>query len=325
MTYGAYFIADDGSLLVSSEQPCYEFVGDYGAYARSGNVNTYSVNTSDFPLVFINVGPGGYGGVLAVEGGPGAWTVSVLATAAYTISVFRVVAGTPSGYGLATYSSNGSLCFDSTKKILNAKKVTSIGYGLGDSTPYATMLSYTSGQVRTASSVSDGWVYVNSYVFTQQVYSCTTQFVTSCSTTNTCSPDGMGGFYCFPITTCNTFPTTVCGFTPVTTFYDIFARVRTTSWYIDRGVAYLDGAGTGIGFDFLRHKDGFYKQVLYFAANTNSTGSNTPPGYIPPPAFVPGAESFSGELTKNNTYPYTQTLNNLVNLTCITARRSDYD
>jgi len=325
MTYGAYFIADDGTLLVSSEQPCYEWITDVAPSARSGNVNTYYSNVSGYPLVFINIGPGGYGGLLAVEGGSGAWTISVLANAGYNISLFQVVGGTPNGYGLATYNSGGGLCFDSTRRILNSKKVTSIGYGLGDSTPYSTMVSYTSGQVRTESSYTDSWVYVNSYVYTEQVYSCTTQIQTSCTTSTTCSPDGQGGQYCFPITTCSTYPVTTCGFSPVTTFYDVYARVRTTNWYIDRGVAHLDGNGTGIGFDFLRHKDGFYKQVLYYAANTTSIGSNTPPGYSPPPTFAPGAETFQGELTKNNVYPYTQTFNNLVNLTCITANRSDYD
>lgn len=324
MSYGAYFIADDGTLLVSSEQPCYEFVADYSPTSRSGNVNTYVVNITPYPLVLINVGGGGAGGLLAIEGNPGNWVISVLATAGYSISVFRIVGGAPSGYGLATFASNGSLCFDSTRKILNSKRVVSIGNGSSTSTPLADMVSYTSGQVRTASSVSDAWVYVNTFLQSNTVYVCETQYIQSCSTTNICFPDGSGGQFCYPQTFCQIIPTQVCGFRTINTFYDIYARVRTTSWYIDRGVARLDPAGTGLSFDFLRHKEGFYKQVLFYAANTTSIGQNVPPGYIPPPAFISGQETFSGELTKNNTYPYTQTLNNLVNLTCITAKRSDY-
>lgn len=325
MTYGAYFIADDGSLLVSSEQPCYEFVGDFAPVSRSGNVNTYTVTSSDYPLVFIQVGGGGSGGLLAVEGGSGNWTVTVLATAAYNISVFQVVGGSPSGFGLATFNSGGGLCFDSTRKILNSKRVVEIGYQSSTSTPQANMVSYTSGQVQTESSASEQWVYVGTIAQTNTVYVCNTVFVTTCTPQFICTPDGQGGQTCISYQLCTTAPVQVCGFENITTFYDIYARVRTTTWYIDRGVATLDNAGTTLSFNFLRHKDGFYKQILYYAVNTTSLGNNVPPGYVPPPAFVGGTETFSGELTKDNTYPYTQTLNNLVSLTCVTARRSDYD
>lgn len=311
MTYGAYFIADDGSLLVSSEQPCYEYVDTYTAASRSGNVNTYNVPIADYPLVLINCGTSGKAGLLAIEGSSGAWVISVLADAAYGIKVFKVIGGTPSGYGLATFSSTGSVCFDSSKKILNAKAVTTIGSGITASTPTGTdMVAYTSGQVQANKSVSEDWVFVEEYLTGETVYICEPQYV--------CDFDIFGGYWC-------TYQT-VCRFEYITSYISIYAKVRTTNWTLDRGVAKMNSGSNQVTFDWLRHKEGYYKEILSYTADVFSSGGGVPApiGYTPTALFFVNTETFSGELTKNNTYPYSETFNNMVNLTCITATGSDY-
>jgi hypothetical protein len=312
MSYGAYFIADDGSLLVSSDQPCYEFVGEYFSSSRTSNVSTFNVPMTDYPLVFVNTGASGKGGLLAIEGNPGAWVVSVLSDGNYSINVFRVIGGAPSGYGLATFSANGSLCFDTSKKILNAKAVTTVGSGITRSTPVGTnSVSYTSGQVQANSSVSEEWVLA------EEIISGYLDYV--CEPTLVCGPDIFGNYWC-------TYET-VCTPVFVTTITVIYGRVRTTNWRIDRGVASMNSGSGQVGFAWLRHKEGFYKQIVGYTADSISVGAGyiLPGNYVAPPVFFINQETFEGELTKDNTFPYSQTFNNMVVLTCITATRSDYD
>lgn len=355
--FGAMFRADDGSLLVTSDTPCYELWGTFAPTGRSGNVNTYSVNAPEFPLIAVNCGAGNSAGVLAVEGGAGAWTVSVLSSVSCDILAFIPISGSASsGYGLAAYDSSGRLVFDSTRKILNARHVSMLSEGASfQSTSGINTVSYTSGPVRPAKSESEELVLVESWGYSEVVYQCRfeTQYncyqeqvyvcnnVYVCTPTFSCTVDPFtGGFSCGYVdscgfqtvcgfetqTVCRTEVVQICEFVNIISFADIYGLIKTTNWTIDRGVASVGYDGL-TSFSWLQHKSGYYKQVLSYQtfSYSSATVNGLPVGYTPPPVFFVGAEAFEGELNKDNTFPYTSDRANNIPLACITAVRSDYD
>lgn len=356
--FGGYFRANDGSLAVTSDTPCYELHGEHAVSSRTGNVNTYAVNTPVFPLVFVVCGVGNKAGVLAIGGSAGNWTISVLANVACNILSFKPITGnTSSGYGIATYDSLGNLVFDSDRKILNSKHVNVLSEETSfQSTSGVNSVAYTSGPVKPTKSQSESWVLVEAYGYTDTQYVCNTEIqyncyqeqVFVCNQVYVCTPvfscnfdPFSGGFSCGFVdscsyqvicgfetqTNCRTEVVQVCSFVSIASFASIEALVRTTDWTIERGVASISSAGS-IAFEWLLHKSGYYKEVVQYRTlsySFNLTGAGLPIGYVTPIAFLQVNESFEGELTKNNSFPYTTDRANTGALTCITAIRSDYD
>lgn len=354
--FGALFRADDGSLLVTSDTPCYELYGEFAPTSRSGNVNTYSVGCAAFPLIVVNCGAGGKAGVLAVEGGAGNWTVSVLANLSCNILAFIPISGSvTAGYGLAAYDASGRLVFDSFRKILNARHINSLYEGASfQSTAGVNSVAYTSGPVKPTKTESTQWVLLDYFFTTTPVYTCHTvnnyvcgyeagtvwEWQTVCTPVFTCGTDMFGNFGCWTeqscsqqyvavpgqVYVCNWVQSQECGYEWVNSSAAIYGNVKTTTWTIDRGVASITGAGV-VSFEWLRHKEGYYKEIIEFSGFSDSgtpTGS-TPYGYFPPIAVFQSTEVYEGELTKNNTFPYTTDRANSGPLGCITAVRSDYD
>ncbi len=305
--FGGFFIGEGGTLLVTPDTPCYELVGDFSAASRSGNVNTYNVNTPEYPLVFVRCGTGQAAGLLAVEGSSGAWRVSVLSTVRATIQVFVPLRAAPKvGHGLMTFAPNGSPVFSSLRPVLNVRDV-------GALTEFSSfplrapldMVSYTSGPVRPNATTVDSVETVGSFRYTDVRYTCIQQGFNQ-----------FGG------------PNYVCGYQNVIITVFVYARIRTTNWTIDRGVARVNSAGTAVGFDWLLHKSGFYKQILsYFASSwSGSTGPNGAPlGYAVPQSFIDSViTNVSGELSITNAYPYTSSRANMGAQICLASNRSDY-
>ncbi len=356
--FGAFFRGDDGSLLVTSDTPCYEMVGQFNPTSRTGNVNTYTVTSQAFPLIVVNCGSSGKAGVLAVEGWAGNWTVSVLSTTSCPILAFVPISGNATaGYGTAAYDASGRLVFDSFRKILNARHISPLAEGVSfQSTAGVNSVAYTSGPVRPAKSASQQWVNVEfwGYADTQYVcryetqYNCRPETVYACNYVYVCTPSFScsydpvsGGVSCGYVdscgyqsvcgnetqTVCRTEVVQICEFVTITTIAQIDALVRTTNWTIDRGVATLSTSGA-VGFDWLLHKSGYYKEVLEyrtFQYSSTLDGRGLPIGYIPPLAFVQQNTAFEGELSQNNTYPYTSDRANTSAQTCITTTTSDYE
>lgn len=305
--FGGFFIGDNASLLVTPDTPCYELVGDFSATSRSGNVNTYTVNTPEYPFVFVRCGAGQAAGLLAVEGSSGAWRVSVLSSVNATIQVFVPLRAAPrTGYGVATFAPDGSPVFSSVRPVLNARGANALTEFLSFSVPSAIdMVSYTSGPVRPNATVVNSTEVVGTFRYTDVRYTCIQQGFNQ-----------FGG------------PNFVCGFQNVIITVTVYANIRTTNWTVDRGVARINSAGTAVTFDWLLHKSGFYKQILsYFASSwSGSTGPNGAPlGYAVPPSFVNSViNDVSGELSITNAYPYTASRANMGAQTCVTSKRSDY-
>jgi hypothetical protein len=354
--YGAFFIADDGTLLVTSDSPCYEFVAEVTPSSRTGNVNTYSVNTTVVPLIFVKCGSGYAGGVLAITGSSGSWTVSVLSDVSCNIEVFVPITGaSTTGVGMAIYKSDGTPVFDSSKKILNARVINDLSEGVSFATPSGTdMVAYVSGPVKPASSTSDETVLVDSYGYTDRQYVCRQNFENVCTTnyeyvcrsqyvtssSYQCTTDFSGNTSCGFVTTsgyqnvcgyeyvtsCSYQYVQHCGFEYIQTFADIYASVRTTTWTIERAVAKI--LDTTISFSWLLHQSGYYKEILSYDTQGYTLGLTSfflPSGYIPPVIFINNNTNYSGALTKDNRYPYTTSRANTGALACITSIRSDYD
>ena len=354
--FGALFRADDGSLLVTSDTPCYELFGTHAPYTRSGNVNMYVVPSNVFPLIVVNCGTSGKAGVLAVQSSAQGWTVSVLADSSCDILSFVPISGNvTTGYGLATYDAQGNLVFDSFRKILNARHINALTEGASfQSTAGVNSVAYTSGTVRPQKSVTTQTVSVASFAYTDVVYQCRYEVQYNCYQEQVyvcnyvavvvpifvCGIDAFGNFSCgfedsivyqnvcgFETqTVCRTETVQICEFITVLNIAEIYASVRTTSWTIDRSVASLAPTGQVI-FEWLLHKSGYYKEVLSYETVGYSQalgGNNLPVGYIPPLSFFTTNEAFEGELSKDDTYPYTTNRVNTLPIECITAVRSDY-
>lgn len=354
--YGAIFRANDGSLLVTSDTPCYELFGTFQPTGRDGNVNTYWVNSSVFPLISVNCGAGNSGGVLAVEGASGNWTVSVLSNVSCNILAFIPITGTvTAGYGIATYDSSGRLVFDSSRNILNARHINMLKEDWSfQSNINVNIVSFTSGAVLPSKTQSDEWVLIEAWGYAgveyqcryEMQYNCYQEDVFNCNNVYVCSPsyscgiDYMGNYSCSYVdncgyelvcgyetqTVCRTEYIQICEFVNVTNYASISGLVRTTSWIIYRGVAAIGNAGN-ITFNWLQHLSGNYKEILeYFTDSYSSaTVNGLPSGYIPPPIFISVSEASIGELNKNNTFPYTENRANNSAMPCITLVRSDYE
>ncbi len=348
MDYGAFFRADDGSLLVTSDSQCYEFVGEVGIGGRTGNVNTYLVTTQAYPLVFAKCGAGQAAGILAVEGSPGSWTVSVLATVSCPIEVFVPITGASNtGQGLVVYNKNNVPVFDSYKNILNARAIGDMSEtSPAIPTPSGTdMVSFTAGPVKPVKTITYAWVLAETYDYTYSEYVCvnTLQYVCETVYVNVCVPGpdmcySIGDYsYCYPgIPVCTLQPSQSCGYTWVQACdwvthiggAAIYGYVKTTSWTLDRGTAFISVPSTSVNFQWVRHKEGYYKEVLEWKTEGYSLtigGNNLPPGYFPSPAVIGSLEPNAGDLTKNSTFPYTSDRVNTAAQTCITAIRSNYD
>lgn len=351
--WGAFIKSDDGSLLVTPDTPCYEFVGEYSPWSRSGNVNTYDVPLDEYPLIFINIGANNSAGILAVETVTGGWRISVLASVTCSILVFRRIRGAPAGYGMAVYGANGQLMFDSSRNVLNVRNAANLSEGVSfAASPGVDSVSYTCGPVWPSQTQSDRWEFVQSYRDSNQEYSCTRNFECNwvdecsfqqvCRTTSeyVCRTDFSGRQTCGfePVQRCN-FENVCqrvqrCAFVErcqwiwVDTIYDIYALVRRTNWVIHRGVAQVNSGS--VSFNWLVHKSGYYDDVVRLWSTTLSSvppgqGTNTmPPGYVPPDPHFTAILSVQGELTRTNTYPYTASRANQLGLTCLTSVRSDY-
>jgi len=345
--WGVFIKSQDGSLLVTPDTACYELLGSYGPTNRTGNVNRYSFPATSYPLIFIACGQNQAAGLLSVSVSGNNYVVEILATVSCPIYVFRTLEGTETGYGMATYDSEGKLIFASSRNVLNVRNAGAIREGA--SFPAATeadMVSFTCGAVRPASSFADRWELVEAGTISDTQYVCRSAF--ECRNIQTCgffqvcgfeqvydwSIPPFGGFVsqyvcrsefqCRSETVCGTYET--CGYETFYTNYYTTARVRRTTWSIDRGVARI--GGSQVTFDWLRHKDGYYDRVLYYNSGSSSSYSMNgfaPIGYSPPPAWFGTNLNFVGELSRNNEFPYTTTRANDIPLTCLTSVRSNYD
>ena len=352
--WGAFIKSDDGSLQVTPDTPCNEFVGEYWPASRSGNVNTYNVPLDEYPLIFVNIGAGNSAGILAVETGTAGWRISVLASVTCSILVFRRISGAPASYGMAVYGANGQLVFDSSRNVLNVRNAANLSEGVSFTTSAGVdSVSYTCGPVWPQKSESERWEFVDFYSLIDRRYTCTTTF--ECNWVQECALRWVcrrrSEYVCRTLSgrqTCGFESVERCGFenvcemvqrcglvercqwVSINNTYWIYARVRRTNWSVYRGVAQINN--NSVSFNWLLHKSGYYDDALYLSSVTFSNrlpdvGSNVafvPMGYTPPPAYLVNILHVQGELNRNNAYPYTTSRANQIGLTCLTAVRSDY-
>ena len=333
--WGAFIRSTDGSLLVTPDTPCYELIGEYAPSSRSGNTNTYYVPSSSYPLIFIRCGEGQSAGILSISAANPGYTVQVLSTVSCNILAFRVIEGSESGYGMATYASDGDLVFASSRNVLNVRNAGSISEGASfASTPGVDMVSYTCGPVLPSSSTSERWEYVDFFV----------NFETSCTFETVCRDELQCGFvrrcnlvYVYPnfveqcsdVYECNWVnvcrPEWVCRTFPINNF--VYARVRRTNWSIQRGTARINNGS--VSFQWVTHLSGFYDTVIGYSVfqlvGTPIGGSAPFFPYIPNPVWYDQNVRFEGQLNENNTFPYTTSRANEISLACLTAIRSNHD
>lgn len=335
--YGAFIRSSDGSLLVTPDTPCYELDQIVGMQSRTGNVNRYVFACSSYPLVFAACGVNESAGVLSVQATGNNYTVEVLSTIGCPIYVFKIMQGTESGYGMATYASDGSLIFSSNRNVLNVRNAGVISEGGSfASSSGVDMVSYTCGPVRPASSNADRWVFVTTFSELSTDYQC--GFETVCRDNFTCGnvrecrvvsffpyvEECTDNFRCTTTTVCGS--EWVCRFVTVSTQYFVSAAIRRTSWHIDRGTARITFGQ--VTFDWTRHLTGFYDTVLYYTVDSFSSapfGGSVRPGYVPPGSWAISNIQYEGQLTQGSTFPYTTSRANEIPLTCLTSVRSNYD
>ena len=290
-SYGAVIKSSNGSLLVTPDNPCYEFSAEYQPNSRIGNVNTYAVTLSDEPLVFVKCGQGNSAGILSIENlSGGQWRVMVLSNVSCPILVFKTISGQASGFGLAVYGASGSLVFDSSRKVLNVRNAGTISDGTSVAAAAGVdCISYVCGPVYPSSSVSNRRDWVDTYIDVVYKSSC----------------DAFG----------------VCTYFPYQYVYYIYASIDRTDWVIRRGVGRINQSSQVV-FDWLTHKSGYYDTILGLYSSTD--GMPVPGGYTKYPDMFSDREAISGELSKNSAYPYTTNRANNIGLTCLTAVSSDY-
>lgn len=331
--FGAIFRATDGTLLVSADTPTYELVQQLNPSSRSGNVSIYVSSSVGYPLVFVRCGAGYSASVLAIEGGPSSWVITVLCNVSCPAYIFAKLSSvSTSGVGLVVFDADGNPVFDTSKLILNARVVSLLDENVTfQSVSGTNMVAYTGGPVKPSRSVSESWVLVDYYAFTTTEYVCQQELQYVCNTTYQyqCSPDGFGGQSCsyVPVQSCSYQYVTVCRWVTINNTASIYAKVRRTDWSIERATARIN-ANDVISFQWLLHRSGFYNEVIEYMTYSYSyalNALNLPPNYFPPPAFFANTETYSGILTKNNRYPYTTDRANTGSLTCITGVSSDYD
>ena len=332
--FGAIFRATDGTLLVSADTPTYELVEQLNPYSRSGNVSTYVSSSDGYPLVFVKCGAGYSSSVLAVEGGPSSWVITVLCNVSCPAYIFAKLSSvSTSGVGLVVFDADGNPVFDTSKLILNARTVSLLTENVTfQSVSGTNMVAYTGGPVKPSKSESESWVLVDYYAYTTTEYVCQQELQYVCTTNYDyqCTYDYVTGSYnCqyVPVQSCSYQYVQVCRWVTVNNTASIYAKVRRTDWSIDRATAKIN-TNNVISFQWLLHKSGYYNEVIEYMTYSYAyslTGQNLPPGYFPPPAFFANTETYDGILTKNNRYPYTTTRANTGSLTCITGVSSDYD
>lgn len=294
--YGAFFIGDDGSLLVTSDSACYELYQTVGASSRSGNVNTYYSSAPSYPLVFIACGKGYSAGIMAIQGSPGSWTITAISTSNGLAYIFVPMTGnSTSGYGTAVYDANGNLTFDSNRNLLNARNVESLSSGqVFSANPATNMVSYTAGGVYAPKTVTERWERWPQRDFTLYVF-----------------PYGMP--------------------TPYDEHF-FWVRVRRTSWEIRRGAAKIND--NTVNHEWVLHESGYYDEAIGIGVAVRRY-TFTYWGQAIKPAVPAGPDTtepfnggwvgtVSGPYGTGNTFPYTNTVNNDLQMTCITAVTSDY-
>jgi hypothetical protein len=325
--WGAFIRSTDGTLLVTPDTPCYELVGEYAPTSRSGNVNTYYVPSSSYPLIFIRCGVNQAAGVLSVSAANPGYTVQVLSTVSCNILAFRIIEGSESGYGMATFAANGSLVFASSRNVLNVRNAGNISEGASfPASSGVDMVSYTCGPVRPLSSTADRWVFVNSITYPTTAFVCRSGFFPV--DTFRCDFNPSTGFVDCRWVTEMRFETR-CAFETVFVTEWVFANVRRTTWSIDRGTARINSGS--ISFQWVLHLSGFYDTVLgyqqYVDVSPSVFGSGTPTGsaFVPPSGWLLNNVQFEGQLSANNTFPYTTSRANEISLTCLAGVRSNYD
>ena len=329
MSYGLIVKADDGTLLASSDTPCFKYFSTVSSSSRTGSISTFNVNTTDRPLCFITLGADGFGaGILTISGSSGAWVIQVISTADPLLYVFQKIDGTATGYGAAAYNAAGALVFDSTQPLLNAKALGGLSYGVGAfSSPTANMVSYTSGQVNVNRTNSASyWLLTGSATeFQQETLRGPDFCVTMPNTQYVCSYNSFTySMDCYYETTYYTTctPTYYTVFTPV--YIDIYTNFTDTSWTLDRAVATRYSSGTSFGLTWINHKSGFYRTIngYYYSSVAFGTHTGIYPGY----GFVYSGSfpQYEGEIHDAGSYPYSESINNNIFLPCITALESDY-
>lgn len=334
--WGLLVKSDTGNLLVTPDSPTYEYVGEFNPASRSGNINTYDITGGTYPLIFVRCGLNNSAGVLSIAVTGGGYRVTVLSNVSCPIQVFRTVSGAQSGYGVAAYSRSGALVFDSAKNVLNVRNAGNISEGASfASTPGVDMVSYTCGPVRPTSSTSERWEFVTSFdtqeSFCQvepvcrdeiQFYDrvdCRVSFWPEYSETCTTTRDFRWVNVCRNEWVCRWF----------TVSNVVWARIKRTDWSIARGTARINSAS--ISFQWLTHLTGFYDEVLYYwTSSTNISGpviggDGRFVNFSPTGIWITQNVRFEGELSANNTFPYTTARANEISLSCLTAIRSNYD
>ena len=116
----------------------------------------------------------------------------------------------------------------------------------------------------------------------------------------------------------------VCVTRPVYIYHTIYAYISRTNWAIYRGVATVNSGS--IAFSWLLHESGFYDTVLNLGSSisSNVAWGVLPPGYIPPPTYLPHIVQVQGVLNSTNQYPYTDNRANQQPLLCLTAVGNEY-
>jgi hypothetical protein len=336
--WGILVRSSTGDTLISPDSRTYEYVGEYQPSSRSGNINTYIVPGGEPPVIFAQCGLGNAAGTLAVEAVSGGYQVTVLSDVGCAIQAFRIMSGSATGNGVATFDRSGRLVFDSSKNVLNVRNAGGLAEGASfPRSPGVDMVSYTCGPVRPASSTADRWVLVDIFTTFSTITEC--GFETVCEDRVVCGfvrecrivsfvpfvEECTDVFRCDTVTECS--ERFVCRDRLVATTNYVFALVRRTTWSIDRGVARINN--NTISFDWLRHLSGFYDTVIRYDVTQSSSyfgsGGQPAPSYSAPLVWIEQNVLFEGQLTANNTFPYTTSRANEISLSCLASVRSNYD
>ena len=324
--WGILFVGSNG-MLVTSDSPCYEFYASYYPESRTQNISVYTVRTPEYPLVFINCGGGNAAGILSITGASGAWSVTVLSNVSCPVDAFIPVAGTASGFGVATYDANRRLLFASSRRVLNVRGAAGLSEGGGFS-PYAVVdsISFVSGAVKPTTTSTARFSEFEHFSH-DMVYGCRDVLSCGMETVNsfTCGADMFGNFSCGFVPTSQFVCgyKSVCGMELVTSRIYLKQHYTQVDWALERGVARISGGA--VYFDWMLHLYGTY-YVKGHLEGWPSTSSNAPVGYIPPYSVMSAASVASVvPIPNDSVFPYTSSRANSGPLTCLASLRSDYE
>ncbi len=355
MSYGLVVVSDTGTAIINGDSPSFEYFGAFDATAISGNVHTFAIDTGGWlPLCFLKVPDGKSGSILSMEKDNSVFTIVALMDFTDKLYIFRVVHGTPTGFGLAAWGSNGALIYDSHSTMLNVRKIEACGFSLSAISDGNNMTLFNGGSVRPHSSVSyfDGvagvtvqYRSVTTYeAFTNQHY----EWRDYQSYESVCSWQYVNGY--------NTY---VCSYQWVTRqrmemvdftdwhwvtrnytdWYYVYAHVKKTDWYIDRSV--VKRSGDSYLVDWMRHETGYYNEVVsgytVYWYSSGNLGNAAPAqsglgfndliglgGDISTTCMALDAEHTGGHFDKNNTFPYANSNYNVEDANIIFLDGSDY-